>query len=363
MTRDELAKLTDTHEQSMILSVYIARESDDPGMGEVWKRRLTSALDHLQTDLEGRAPKEVPGFERAVAAVLSALEGYGRVLPHEGWCAFATEEGLAHAADLPYRPIETARWRRGPFVSPYVRALKSNRPVALAVTDRWHAQIFRFQGEELSEPLELAVDRTLSDVSDIGVSKRAGAASGVRGATATDFAQRSQAEEAKRLRTRVVSTAADMCGDDGGVVVGGTREAAGAVRKELEETLEGRIIEVPELSFDTPRSALVEHAKGAASRLTEHRQSRFIESCGDPRWGSTGWNETYRALGAGAVDTLLVARALVTDSPEDAERLVRLALAQGAEVEEVGGEIGDRLSAECEGIAARLRFVPASLQS
>ena len=69
-----------------------------------------------------------------------------------------------------------------------------------------------------------------------------------------------------------------------------------------------------------------------------------------------GWNETYRALAAGAVDTLLLSRGMIEASPDDAERLVRLALAQGADVEELGGELGGRLAGDADGVAARLRF-------
>ena len=75
-----------------------------------------------------------------------------------------------------------------------------------------------------------------------------------------------------------------------------------------------------------------------------------------PDRGSLGWRRTYHALAAGAVDTLLLARALIESAPDDAERLVRLALAQGADVEELGEEIGARLWQEGEGVAARLRF-------
>jgi stalled ribosome rescue protein Dom34 len=75
------------------------------------------------------------------------------------------------------------------------------------------------------------------------------------------------------------------------------------------------------------------------------------------------WNETYRALAAGAVDTMLVARGMIAATPDDAERLLRLALTQGAEVKEVGGELGEQLMQESGGVASRLRFVPASLQA
>jgi len=63
------------------------------------------------------------------------------------------------------------------------------------------------------------------------------------------------------------------------------------------------------------------------------------------------------------VDSLLVARTMIARHPDDAERVIRLAIAQGAELQEVGGTLGDRLMADGDGVAARLRFVPASLQA
>lgn len=367
MTRKDVAKLSSDLEKELVLSVYIARENEDPGMGDAWRRRLEVALGSVRSDIETTAPQDLPAFERAWGWVAGALDAFGRILPHDGWCLLATEDRLWHAEGLPFQPSEMVRWRQGPYMAPYVRSFKSARPVILGLMDRWHAHIFRFQDDELSPATELEAERTLADASDVGVAKRASGTSprgttGMRGMTGEDYAQRTQTEEAKRLRNRVVQTIGEMCGDGGGVVLGGTHEAAAAVRTELEEKLPGRVIEVPELSFDTERSDLVSHLRDATTRLTADRQARFVEGCADPRRGSHGWNETYRALAAGAVDTLLVARSMIATAPDDAERLVRLALVQGAEVEEVGGELGDRLMTENGGIVARLRFVPTSLQ-
>jgi hypothetical protein len=363
MTRKDLAGLSAKLESELVLSVYLAREHEDPGMGEAWRRRLAAALGNVRSDIESNAPQYLAAFQRASEWVMSELDGVGRVLPHEGWCAFATVDRAWHSEGLPFRPPEMVRWRQGLYTAPYVRVFKSARPVVLGLMDRWHAQIFRFQDDELSMDAELEVDRMLSDAADVGVPKRASGTSGMRGTTGTDFAQRSLAEEVKRLRTRVVETIEEMCGDDGGVVVGGTREAGAAARKELEERLPGRVVEVSELSFDTSRDDLVVALRRASSLLTLARQSRFLDSCGDPGRGSHGWNETYRALAAGAVDTLLVSRDMIAAAPDDADRLIRLALTQGAEVEEVGAELGSRLMSDGGGVAARLRFLPASLQA
>jgi peptide subunit release factor 1 (eRF1) len=116
-------------------------------------------------------------------------------------------------------------------------------------------------------------------------------------------------------------------------------------------------VEISEPSFDSTETDIAAAAASAASELTRMRQARLLEGCSQsPERGSMGWNRTYRALAAGAVDTLLLARGLIETAPDDAERLVRLALAQGAEVEELGEDVGARLWKEADGVAARLRF-------
>ena len=341
----------------MVLSVYLGRQSSDPGDRGAWRLRLGGALDTIRSCLEREAPIDIPAFERAARHLAVELEAHGRVLPDEGWTAFATEERLWHAESLPFRPLDVVRWRQGLYAAPYIRTLKGRRPVVLAVLTRMHATLYRYLDGELDSGVEMHAEWPAAEAADVGVSKRASAASGIRGATRTDYTQRTVDENAKRLRKQVVETLAEMAGDEGGVVLGGTGKAISAVRKDLEPKLEGRIVEAPELSFDSSPAELLEVVARAASTLTRSRQARLLDVCaGAGSRASRGWNQTYRALAAGAVDTLLVARGLIESTPDDAERLVRLALAQGADVEELGEELGERLMAETEGVAARLRF-------
>lgn len=357
MTRHDLAELSRAHQDDLVLSVYIARDGSDPGGRAAWRLRLDGELEAIHSGLEQEAPDDLPAFEHASALVTSGLDSFGRVLPHEGWSAFATEARLCHAEGLPFAPPDLVRWRQGIYAAPYVRTLKSGRPVILALLDRWHARLFRYQDGRMSQALELAADRSSVDASDVGTSKRASSKSGMRGITRTDYAQRMLDEEVKRLRKHVVEAVVDMAGDGGGVALAGTSKAVGAVRKELEDKLSGRIVEAPELSFDSKDAEIAAAAAAAASELTRTRQARLLDICAEAsERGSMGWNRTYRALAAGAVDTLLVARGMIESCADDAERLVRLALAQGAEVEELGEELGARLMEAGEGVAARLRF-------
>jgi len=357
LTRQELTELSRAREADMVLSVYLARHNSDPGDRGAWRLRLDGALDTVRASVEQDAPEDLAAFDKAAALVNEGLRSYGRVLPHEGWSGFATGERLWHAEALPFAPTDLVRWRQGIYASPYVRALKSRRPVVLAVLTRMHATLYRYLNGELGEGLELHAEWPAAEGSDVGVSKRAATASGVRGVTRTDFAQRVVDENVRRLHGKLSEAIRSMAGSDGGIVLGGSGVAIGAVRNELGDSFAGRIVEAPELSFDSSREKLLAAVASAASELTVERQSRLLEACFDAGGrASRGWNETYRALAAGAVDTLLLSRRLIESSPEDAERLVRLGLSQGAEVEELGDELGDRLLKEAGGVAARLRF-------
>lgn len=361
--RDGLAEFSRALEGRMVLSVYIARENEDPGMGSAWRKRLEVALRDLRTDVEAMTPGDLDAFERAVDKVMAGVESFGRILPHEGWCAFATEDRLWLAEGLAFRPPEMVRWRLGAAVAPYVRALKEERPVVLAVLSSLHANVYRYEHGELSAPLELHAEWPPAEAGDVGISKRASRTSGVRGATKTDYTKRAQDENVRRHHKQVEEALHEMAGDSELVILGGTQKATHAVRKDLEEAFRGRMIELPEVTYDSSRDELIAQVRAAATDLTSERQAALVDACEDPHHGSTGWNETYRALAAGAVDRMLVARGMVESAPDDAERLVRLALAQGAAVEEVGGDLGARLMGEAGGICARLRFVPASLQA
>lgn len=368
LTRRDLATLARAHEEDLVLSVYIARDSADPGTRGIWRLRLEGELEAIRAGLERDTPQDLSAFERARARVMSALDAFGRVLPHDGWSAFATSDRLVHTQRLPFAPQDLVRWRQGIYAAPYVRALKSDRSVVVALLDRWHARLFEYHGGQTSRAGELAADRSSVDASDVGISHRSSFSSsrpmrggvrmkGMRGVTRTDYAKGLLEEESQRLRKNVVAAILEMAGAEGAVALCGTPKATAAVRKALEKMLHGRVVEISEPSFDSTDAEIGAAAAGAASELTRIRQARLLEGCSEtPERGSMGWNRTYRALAAGAVDTLLVARALIETTPDDAERLVRLALAQGADVEELGEEIGARLWQEADGVAARLRF-------
>jgi hypothetical protein len=308
-TRDDFAGFSRALEGRMVLSVYIARENEDPGMGSAWMKRLEVALGDLRADLEVTAPTDVPAFERAVEWVLSGVESFGRILPHEGWCAFATEDRLWLAEGLAFQPPEMVRWRLGAAVAPYVRALKEERPVVLAVLSGLHANVYRYEHGGLSAPMELHAEWPSAEAGDVGISKRASRSSGVRGATKSDYTKRTQDENVRRHHKQLEDVLREMAGEGDVVMLGGTQKAIHAVRKDLEEIFRGRLAELPEVTYDSPREELIGHLRVAASRLNEERQAgveRDLPCAGGgcrrqaPRLARHGRADTRRRRAAGA---------------------------------------------------------------
>jgi hypothetical protein len=357
LTRHDLAELSRVHENELVLSVYIARDGSDPGNRAGWRLRLDAALEAIRAGIECESAGDLEAFTSSADAVRAGLDDFGRVLPPEGWSAFATANGLFHSEVLPFAPPDLVRWRQGVYAAPYVRTFKSSRPVVLVVMDKWHARLFMYRDGRLARAADVETERAAVDASDVGAPSRVSTRSGTRGMTRTDYAKRMWDEGSRRQRKHVVEAILAVAGDAAGVALAGMSKTVAAARRDLEDKLSGRMVEVPEVSLDSTDVVLAAAAARAASELTTLRQGRVLEACRQvPERGCLGWNRTYRALAAGAVDTLLVSRHLIEDSPDDAERLVRLALAQGAEVEEVGDEIGASLWADADGVAARLRF-------
>lgn len=134
LTRRALAELSRAHENQLVLSVYIGRDGVDPGARGAWRLHLQRSLEAIRSELAGGSSDRAP-FDRAAVFVEQAVRDFGRVLPHQGWAGFATADGLFHAEGLPFAPRDLVRWRQGIYAAPYVRALKSARPVVLALRE------------------------------------------------------------------------------------------------------------------------------------------------------------------------------------------------------------------------------------
>ncbi|MGD8321444.1 MAG: hypothetical protein PVJ02_13350 [Gemmatimonadota bacterium] len=360
LTHARLVKLYRDLADQEVLSVYVNADQHDPALRDAWKTRLERAISDLRRDL-ARRDGEMEGFERSWAHVAQELkpleEGF---LPHRGWVAFATPDRLWYAEGITARMPDLVRWEEGIRVAPYVRALKQERPVVVALVDSRKVRLFEYVDGEVEELEGLRADTFLGDLTDVGVRKASSRMSGMRGETSTDQAQRSLEVASSRMIKDLAGLLEARAGDYGLVVLGGPQEVVRHVASALPRRFENRVAERYALHLDMSLAEVRNHARSAAGDLSERAHGALVAALADAArsgsLGTLGREDTERALKDGRVDTLLLSRGFIQGNPDFADHCVGHAFSQGADVEEVSGQAGKRLDGEGNGIAARLRF-------
>lgn len=358
LAQSELMELYRSLETEPTLSVYIDADQHDPAERGAWKTKLEGEVSRVRKEL---ANGDGDAFDAAWGHVWDELKDHeDSFLPGAGVAAFATADRLVHVAKLPIAPPTQVRWEEGLRAAPYVRLLKQDRPVVVVLVDRERARLFTYRDAELVELESMVAEKDIGDVGEVGMNKRGSQASGRRGQTANEKAQRILAVEADRLQTAVAERVAELVGSNGFVVVGGTKETTAHLVDHLPKSLQSRAETQPSLHLEMNVNELGEAVRDVASRMTEEWQRELVDEIRDAAHsggkGCLGRDETIRALQERRVDTLIVARAFVEQHPDLADRCVGTAFGQSAAVEEVGGVLGDTLMREADGLAARLRF-------
>jgi hypothetical protein len=357
LTHHELMEFYRELQDEPVLSVYLNADQHDPAERTRWKTTLSHQLDAIRRVLPG---EERDAFENAVDRIRTKLDGFNAFLPDRGFVAFATPDRLRYAETLPVTMPNLARWKPGIRAAPYVRALSQKRPVVLLLVDARRARLFLYQDGTLEEQSGLNADRFVGDLSDSHSGKRPTTRSGVRGQTSSDAAQRYAEVSWEHMIKAAMEAAVRLVGDHGFLVVGGTPERVGAAAALAPKGMDGRIRESPSLHVDMKegdvRTALERTAVEMTNRYRAELLSRVSDQARAGGRASLGREETERALAEMRVDTLLISRSLVERDPDDADRLVGMAFAGGAHVEELEDSAGDELEREGEGMAARLRF-------
>ena len=357
LTHDRMVELHRQLADTSVLSVYIDGNQHDPAERNKWRTRMEQGLDETRRSLTG---EELGGFDAAARLIQAELTAFDAFLHDKAFVAFASADKLWHAQAVSVSMPDLVRWDQGMAVAPYVRGLKQERPVVVGLIDSQRARIFLYRDGGVQEVDDLRADTFMGDLSDVGTSKRGSTSSGQRGETSTDAVHRALEVQSARLVKEVAKVVAHRAGDHGFVVLGGTNEMENWVQGELPKSFEDRTIIDPALHIEM-REAEVRRAVGdAASELTKRWQLGLVELLFDQaRAGgraAMGMAETEQALEQMRVDTLLLSRTRTREQAADSDRLIGMAFAGAAHVEEVSGTAGERLDLESEGIAARLRF-------
>jgi hypothetical protein len=342
-----------------VLSVYLDADQHDPAERNKWRRRLEHDVARLGRELNGNVA-EREDLERAWTRLKGALEAYESFLPDRGWVGFATPDRLWYAENVPVPMPDGVYWEDGLRAAPYVRGLKQARPVVVVVVDSRRARIFRYRSGEVAELHDIRADTFMGDINDVGMSKRPGSHTGVRGETSTDTAQRVLDNVFERMLKYVLEVVNGLVDPHCFVVIGGTNESSARLYAELPKSLLPRAVQSPPLYLEVGGTELKDIVEQAASQLTKRTQEELldqvVENAGAGGRACVGREETLKALDEMRVDTLLLSRRLIRAEPELADLCVGRALAQDAAVEELGEQGGERLDRAGGGIGARLRY-------
>jgi hypothetical protein len=360
MTPQWMAHLGHEGAGARTLTVYLDARVTDPAKRHAWRPALTAAMRDARAAISDEI--ERAEFDRAAAFIDRPLLAPGGVWGAPGWVAIATADGLRHAGELPVRVPTQAVWRRGPVVSPYVRVLKEHRPVIVALVDSRSARFFQYAWGTLTALPEA----TLTAPSDLasapsGASElRATSSPAPRGALATERAERRRAALFRRLAAALGAQLTKLAGEDGWIVIGGTRAWAQLAVSALAPRFAGRLLVSSSLHHDAADHQIAQAAKESASALRAmHGRAlldRLLERMLPQGRATAGVPATQRALHADAADLLLLSPEFLRGHAAIAEDAVRAALAQGADVEVLSGEAAAHLDQVAGGIAARLRF-------
>lgn len=359
LTRTRLVELYKEMRDVDVLSVYVDGDQTNPADRRIWHTTLERGLSEERRRIEAHSPSGVAAFDAARDSVMSKLDQNKAFLPGRGWVGFATADGLAYAEGVAVPMPDLVRWELGVRVAPYVRALKQNRVVVAALADRRKARIFTYRNGETSEHIGLVADLDHGELHESAASKRAGTQTGSRGETGTDAGQRALEVSTTRMHAHLLEAVADLAGNDGFVVFGGTSELVAGLARQA-HGFSGRYIESSSMHAGMSESEVQVPIEAAASALTRQVQDalldQVLDAAGAHGRGCLGVRATKEALRDGRVDALLLTRGLREQEPDLADHLVGAAFEQGAVVEELSEAGAARLDQEGEGVGARLRY-------
>ncbi len=361
LTYAQLADLERASRDTPVLSAYVDATELDAVARRAWRHSLAGAVVAAR-----KAMAEAPHAERtAYDRAADRLEAQARALSDDlggahGWVAFVTADDVRYAGPTAMAPAAALLWRRGIATAPYLRLLRDDPAVAMAVVDVRSADLYRWARGTLVRGERLHAYAHVRRAGHMGDSPHQGFHPGTRGMTLTDAAQRAVDAGADRL-VREVAAELDATGRAADwIVVAGNREVALDAIKHLSKGAQKRALYVPGLAAEATDAEIARAAAEGGAELERAREvervAELLDRAAARGRGVLGYEPTAQALASGAAREVLVTGGFFERAPERAEALMLAVLANGARVVEVAGEAAARLDAECEGVGAALRY-------
>lgn len=358
---DDIVTLEKKLRDNKVLSVYVNGSLSNPAERNAWRTVLEKCVSDARERMLRASPGDSREFEAAVQRLHETLPDDSDVHTSKGWAGFFSTNEEAVTLRLPTSVPNVVSWDHGIRVSPIFRAVKQLTPVIVLLADGRSAQFFRYVEGHLDELETIEVETVIGPVYHMGDAPRGGFHVGVRGSTGTDEAERVTRAALERMYRVIDERLGKLAGNDGWLLLGGTSEVCSDIENTLPPRLRERTLTNDSLHRRSRSAEVVDAARAAASELRARKGARTIDTltelAGARGKGTVGVVPTLDALKAHAVQTLLFTSRLMETYPDLAESLVRLALHQGAEIEQVNGAAAQKLDEEFDGVAARLRFV------
>jgi hypothetical protein len=193
---------------------------------------------------------------------------------------------------------------------------------------------------------------------------RRGFHGGTRGKTGRDAAERDRRAARSRMIRQAAARLVVLSPAGEPILLGGIPQTATAIQDALpgDLVLRSRVIALDVHAGDAD---IREAARRAVDESRESEARAFVaEILAARAQGSKaviGFAETLRRLDEGSVARLVMTDTFLRTRPDDAERLVRAALARNAALGIAPAGVAEALDEEGEGVGGSLRFVPGQL--
>jgi hypothetical protein len=360
LNEQELMDLVHSLAAEHVLSVYVDGQVRDPALQARWRARIAAQLSAIRSHLSASDHREREAFESCVRHLDDAMSAISGAVGAPGWLAFITASGIRYAASQPVPLPDAVEWCRGARIARYLRVLKEETQVLVAVVDSRKAAVSRYRHGRLESLRQLHAHHPVGDVPHMGDAPRNRFHPGTRGRTGTEAAANAAAAGRKRLMHELGELMAEQAGSDGWVLIGGTPKAAMEGYAALPRSLDGRAVLSHGLGITASAHQIATAAAATGSALRRARDEELVgavlERCGGHGKAVAGVLATREAMRAGAVHEVLLTSAFIDRQPDEAEDVVRAAMAQRARVALVSGNGATLLDTKAEGVGALLRF-------
>ena len=359
LNKTELMLLERALGDEHVLSVYIDGMEADPAERAKWRLDLAHSLQRIRSGLGDASRAERVEFDQCADSLARELSTLPGSVGAPGWMAFITAAGLQHAEALPVQEPTMAVWTKGPAVAPYIKVLKEQLPVVLVLADARKGRIHLYRAGDLAAVKSAHARAHAGNHPHMSAPPGQGFHQGTGGGPARDSAQKSLLTGVQRMVAELSDQAVALAGPEGWIVIGGIPRVAARLRTLLEAAAPGRVVVLDWLDIHSSPADLAAAAREGASVLRDAEDLARIREIEDAAHGamlgSLGPVATREALRAHRVRELYLTPRYAEDHSTDAEEAVRLALDQGAMVEEVSRAAAERLD-RLGGISARLRY-------